>query len=111
MQALDGKVGDYWTTLDDEAAQPLADYMSRIRFEQISRYIKISNPDDEDDLDDSEWFTKTEPLAPSSKPSPKVRKILRGHGKIKSCEDEIYETTEIFFIPIRYVEARSRHIR
>ena len=63
IHELQGKLDLYWSTLIDEPLQPVTEFISRDRFQQIARYIKISDPTQEDDLDSSEWFTKIEPVA------------------------------------------------
>ena len=63
IHKLQGKRDLYWSTLVDKPPQPLTEFISRNRFQQIARYIKISNPIGEDDLNSSEWFIKIEPMA------------------------------------------------
>jgi Transposase IS4 len=51
---------DYWNCSEDKPVFPVQKYMTRERFEQTSRYLKINNPLDE--LDITEYFMKVEPL-------------------------------------------------
>jgi hypothetical protein len=53
-------VEDYWSCSEDKPIFPIQKYITRERFEQICRYLKINNPEDE--LCDSEYFMKVEPL-------------------------------------------------
>ena len=63
IHELERKVDLYWSTLVDEPVQPVSEFISCSRFQQIARYIKISDPTQEKDLSKSEWFTKIEPVA------------------------------------------------
>jgi Transposase IS4 len=50
----------YWNTHRELPSWPVAEYISRERFQLISRYIKINEPGD---LDDVQWFKKLDPIA------------------------------------------------
>jgi Transposase IS4 len=50
----------YWNQKDDHPDWPVAEYISKTRFEQITRYLKINRPGD---LADDQWYKKVEPLA------------------------------------------------
>ncbi len=50
----------YWNQQDSLPDWPVAEYISRDRFQQISRYLKLNKPGD---LPDSQWYKKVEPLA------------------------------------------------
>ena len=50
----------YWNQQDNLPDWPVAEYISRNRFQQISRYIKLNEPGD---LPDDQWYKKVEPLA------------------------------------------------
>ena len=51
---------NYWSDSDDKPIYPLEKYISRQRFQQISRFLKVNNPhEDEGD----EFWHKVEPLS------------------------------------------------
>jgi hypothetical protein len=53
---------NYWSDSDDKPIYPLEKYISRQRFQQISRFLKVNNPhEDEGD----EFWHKVEPLSSS----------------------------------------------
>jgi hypothetical protein len=54
---------DYWKCSEDKPIFPLQKYMTRQRFEQTCRYLKINNPHDE--LSTQEYWMKVEPLMSS----------------------------------------------
>jgi hypothetical protein len=56
---------DYWNTSEDKPIFPVQQYISRQRFQQISRYLKINNPDDNDNLAGIHDYHKIEPLMSS----------------------------------------------
>jgi hypothetical protein len=51
---------DYWNTSEDKPVFPIQQYISRERFEQICRYLKVNSPSE--DLPESRYFDKLEPL-------------------------------------------------
>jgi hypothetical protein len=53
-------VEEYWNCSEDKPVFPFQRYITRQRFEQISRYLKVNNPQDQ--LDTTEYFMKIEPL-------------------------------------------------
>ncbi len=53
-------VEEYWNCSEDKPIFPFQRYMTRQRFEQISRYLKVNSPQDQ--LSTSEYFMKVEPL-------------------------------------------------
>lgn len=57
---------DNWKVSEDSPLYPIRTYISRNRFHQISRYIKINSPDNvNDNLKDSEFWRKVDPLVTS----------------------------------------------
>jgi Transposase IS4 len=50
----------YWNVDDNLPDWPVAEYISLRRFQQISRYLKVNEPED---LPDEQWFMKINPLA------------------------------------------------
>jgi Transposase IS4 len=50
----------YWNQQDNLPDWPVAEYISRQRFQQIARYLKLNRPGD---LPDDQWYKKVEPLA------------------------------------------------
>lgn len=59
-QSDDRDIPYYWNTKKNLPDWPVAKYISLIRFQQISRYLKI-NPSG--DVPNEEWYQKIEPLA------------------------------------------------
>jgi hypothetical protein len=53
-------IEDYWNCSEDKPIFPIQQYITRDRFQQITRYLKVNNPLDE--LTNSEYFMKLEPL-------------------------------------------------
>lgn len=51
----------YWDTDDKHPDFPVARFISRNRYQQITRYLKINPPDE--DLRAEDWWYKVEPLA------------------------------------------------
>jgi hypothetical protein len=54
---------DYWNTSEDKPTFPLQQYITRQRFQQISRYLKINDPNE--DLTGLHDYHKIEPLISS----------------------------------------------
>jgi Transposase IS4 len=54
---------DYWNCSEDKPIFPLQKYMTRQRFEQISRYFKVNSPHEV--VTDKEFWRKVEPLMSS----------------------------------------------
>jgi hypothetical protein len=52
------QISDYWSVSADSPYYPISQTFSRVRFQQISRYFKPSQKDDE-----QEFFDKVEPLS------------------------------------------------
>ncbi|ERF72396.1 hypothetical protein EPUS_07558 [Endocarpon pusillum Z07020] len=50
----------YWNQKENYPHWPVAEYISLLRFQQISRYLKINRPGP---LPDNQWYKKVEPLA------------------------------------------------
>ena len=50
----------YWNQKENYPHWPVARYISLLRFQQISRYIKLNSPGP---LPDNQWYKKVEPLA------------------------------------------------
>lgn len=57
---------DNWKTLEDVPLYPLRRFISLVRFQQISRYLKINEPGEANDsLNDIQFWSKVNPLASS----------------------------------------------
>jgi Transposase IS4 len=57
---------DNWKTSEDSPLYPIRRFISLVRFQQISRYLKINRPSKANDtLKDTEFWLKVEPLASS----------------------------------------------
>jgi hypothetical protein len=54
---------DYWNTSEDKPVYPLQAEMSRERYEQITRYLKVNSPHEE--VDNQHFYAKVEPLMSS----------------------------------------------
>jgi transposase IS4-like protein len=60
-QPVAGSVDEFWRNDEDHPPYPLAREISRQNFQQISRYLKINNPEDE--LADDDWWRKVAPVS------------------------------------------------
>jgi Transposase IS4 len=56
-------VVDYWDTSEDSPVFPIQTEMTRQRYEQITRYLKINSP--HEDVPDQQFYAKVEPLMSS----------------------------------------------
>jgi hypothetical protein len=56
-------ITDYWNCSEDKPFFPLQSYMTRVRFQQICRFLKVNSPHEE--LNTAEFFYKLEPLLSS----------------------------------------------
>jgi hypothetical protein len=59
------RIQDYWSTSSDKPTFPIQQYITRQRFQQISRYLKINNPNEV--VPKQRFFNKLEPLLSSFK--------------------------------------------
>jgi hypothetical protein len=59
------RVVDYWNTSSDKPIFPIQEYITRQRFQQISRYLKVNSP--HKDVPKKRFFDKLEPLLSSFK--------------------------------------------
>ena len=57
------KTADYWNGAMDDTINPaILNAISKERWHQIKRYLKVSNPTTELDSSGRDWYTKVEPL-------------------------------------------------
>jgi Transposase IS4 len=89
-----GHIEDYWNCSEDKPVFPLQSYMSRQRFEQFTRYLKINSPHDE--LDDAHYWHKVEPLSSSFREASQATLRL---GDTINIDENLYSA-----------KTRSKHI-
>lgn len=56
-----GKIDEFWDCRSEHIFYPWTQYIPHARFDQLSRFLKLNDP--EEQLDDDHWFGKFEPLA------------------------------------------------
>jgi Transposase IS4 len=57
---------DNWSTPEDSPVYPIRRYISLVRFQQISRYLKLNTPgNNNDNLKDRDFWHKVDPLVTS----------------------------------------------
>ena len=56
-----GSVRQYWDKSEDEPIFPLSRYISKHRYEQLTRYFKINHLKEQ--LKDNDWWKKVDPIA------------------------------------------------
>ena len=59
------RIADYWNTSSHKPIFPIQQYITRQSFQQISRYLKVSNP--HENVPEKRFFDKLEPLLSSFK--------------------------------------------
>lgn len=78
-------IEDYWNCSEDKPVFPLQSYMSRQRFEQFTRYLKINSPHEE--LDDAHFWYKVEPLSSSFREASQITLRL---GDTINIDENLY---------------------
>jgi hypothetical protein len=89
-----GQIDDYWNCSEDKPVFPLQALMSRQRFEQFTRYLKINSP--HEDVNDQHFWQKVEPLSTSFREA--SQEILR-LGDSVNIDENLYSA-----------KTRSKHL-